>query len=101
MRGTANDWLKSNLTTRMQYISIDGNSSDLLKVKFGVPQGSVLGLLLFLFYINDLHNSVRFPSPFHFADDTGLLNTLDSIPVISKTLNKYLTELPLMLIKFH
>ena len=59
-------------TNRMQYVSIDGISSDLLKVNFGVPQGSVLGPLLFLLYINDLHNSIRFSSPFHFADDTGL-----------------------------
>ena len=62
----------------MQYVSIDGILSDLLKVNFGVPprvpQGSVLGPLLFLLYINDLHNSVRFPSPFHFANDTSSKN---------------------------
>ena len=58
----------------MQYISINGISSDLLKVSFGVPQGSVLSLLLFLVYINDLHDSIRFSSPFNFGDDTGLLN---------------------------
>ena len=56
------------------YISINGISSDLLKVNFGVPQGAVLSLLLFLVYINDLHDSIRFSFPFHFADDTGLLN---------------------------
>ena len=77
----------------MQYVSIDGISSDLLKVNFGVPQGSILGPLLFLLYINDLHNSIRFSSLFHFADDTGLLNTQDSIRAINKTLNKDLREL--------
>ena len=58
-----------------------------------VPQRSVLGPLLFLLYINDLHNSIRFSSPFHFADDTGLLNIQDSIRGINKTLNKDLREL--------
>ena len=77
----------------MQYVLIDGISSDLLKVNFGVPQGSVLGPLLFLLYINNLHISIRFPSPFHFANDTGLLNIQDSIRVINKTLNKDLREL--------
>ena len=77
----------------MQYVSINNIPSDLLKVNFGVPQGSVLGPLLFLVYINDLHNSIRFSSPFHFADDTGLLNIQDSMHAINRTLNKDLREL--------
>ena len=77
----------------MQYVSIDVISSDPLKVNFGVPQRSVLGPLVFLLYINDLHNSIRFFSPFHFADDTGLLNIQDSIRAINQTLNKDLREL--------
>ena len=93
IRGIANDWFKSYLTNRMQYVSINNIPSDLLKVNFGVPQGSVLGPLLFLVYINDLHNSIRFSSPFHFADDTGLLNIQDSMHAINRTLNKDLREL--------
>ena len=77
----------------MQYVSINNIRSDLLKVNFGVPQGSVLGPLLFLVYINDLHNSIRFSSPFHFVDDTGLLNIQDSVHAIDRTLNKDLREL--------
>ena len=85
--------IASDLTNRMQYVSINNIPPDLLKVNFGVPQGSVLGPLLFLVYINDLHNSIRFSSPFHFADDTGLLNIHDSMHAINKTLNKDLREL--------
>ena len=48
IRGIANDWFKSDLTNRMQYVSINGISSDLLKVNFGILEESVLGPLLFL-----------------------------------------------------
>ena len=48
IRGIANDWFKSYLTNRMQYVSINGISSDLLKVNFGILEESVLGPLLFL-----------------------------------------------------
>ena len=78
----------------MQYVSIDGILSDQLKVIFEVPQGSVLGPIVFFLYINDLHDSIRFSSPFHFVDNTGgLLNIQDSIRAINKTLNKDLREL--------
>ena len=56
-------------------------------------QGSVLGPLLFLVCINDLNNSIRFSSPFHFADNIGLLNIKDSMHAINRTLNKDLREL--------
>ena len=96
IRGIANDyWFKSYLTTRMQYISINGISSDLLKVNFGVPQRSVLVPLLFLSWINDLHNSIRFFSPFHSVDDT----CVPLIKVWIKTLENF--PFVLMIIKLH
>ena len=77
----------------MQHVSIDGNSSDLLKVSFWVPQGSVLGPRLFLQYINESQSSIGISSPFHFANYTGPLNIQDGICAINKTLNKDLREL--------
>ena len=51
IRGIRNDWFKSYLHNRMQYVSTQGYNSDTKEIKHGVPQGSVLGPLLFLIYI--------------------------------------------------
>ena len=78
IRGIPNQWFKSYLSNRKQYVSINGYNSDTMNIKHGVPQGSVLGPLLFLIYINDLYKCLAYSTAYHFADDTNLL-------VISKT----------------
>ena len=77
--GLANEWFKSYLSKRKQYVSINGYDSNLADVKFGVPQGSVLGPLLLLIYINDLNQTLKFSKVHHFADDTNLLHFSESI----------------------
>jgi hypothetical protein len=71
----------------LQFVYINGFKSDELLMQYGVPQGSILGPLLFLIYINDLHESIKFCSTRHFADDTNLLLANKSLKKIRKCLN--------------
>ena len=87
IRGTSNNWFKSYLSERTQFVSIQGFSSDSEIVKHGVPQGSVLGPLLFLLYLNDLHEAIAFSKVYHFADDTNLLNINSSPKLMQKQIN--------------
>ncbi len=87
IRGIANGWFKSYLSNRQQFVSINGFDSKKQKMKLGVPQGSVLGPLLFLIYINDLHHALKFSTIHHFADDTNLLIADKTIKKIQKKIN--------------
>ena len=87
IRGIGNSWFKSYLSNRLQYVSIQGFDSDVKEIEHEVPQGSVLGPLLFLIYINDLHKAIKYSSVYHFADDTNLLNINTSPKKIQKQIN--------------
>ena len=93
IRGKANDWFQSYLSERKQFVSINGFKSDLKEIQCGVPQGSVLGPLLFLIYINDLYSSIKFCKVHHFADDTNLLHFHDSVKSLNKSINYDLKQL--------
>lgn len=87
IRGMANNWFKSYLSNRSQFVSIGSSNSSSKSICHGVPQGSVLGPLLFLIYINDLHNCIRSCETYHFADDTHLLKFSDSLDTLCKKVN--------------
>ena len=84
----SNRWFKSYLRIRIQYVSINGYGFNLADVRFRVPQGSVLGLLLFLGYINDLNQALKLKvlNVHHFSDDKNLIHFSKSV----YRLNKYL-----------
>ena len=86
-RGIVKNWFSSYLHNRNQYVTINGFKSSLKPINFGVPQGSVLGPLLFLIYINDLKFSVKNSIVHHFADDTNLLCIDKSLKVLFKKVN--------------
>ena len=77
IRGTLLDWMNDFLSERTQQVIINGESSSKGKVISGVPQGTVLGPLLFLIYINDLPVRVN-PLIRPFADNTYLYKTIDT-----------------------
>ena len=87
IRGVAHNWFEFYLKDRKQYVSINGYSSKYLPISPGVPQGSVLGRLLFLIYIKDLNTAIKHCKVHHFADDTNLLYINDSIKKLNKTVN--------------
>ena len=90
IRGVALDWFTSYLSNREQYVSVNGQTSDNQVISCGVPQGSVLGPLLFLLFINDLPNSSKVLSFFLFADDTNIYFESSNLFNLQKTMNKHL-----------
>ena len=77
IRGLELAWIRAFLGSRSQQVVIDGEEWEPIPVTSGVPQGSVLGLILFLVYINDLLDEVRSQVRL-FADDTALYLTMES-----------------------
>ena len=89
IRGTTLQWFKSYLTGRKQFVYLNGVSSSMLEIILGVPQGSILGPLLFLLYINDLPLCTKL-FVLMFADSTTLLASGKNLAELYKFVNEQL-----------
>ena len=90
IRGDTLKWFCSDLSDRSQFVSINGHNSTKMEISCGVPQGSVLGPLLFLIYINDLPNVSNKIKTYLFADDTNIYLESEAISELVQIVNKEL-----------
>ena len=88
IRGIALDWIADYLSNRKQFVMYNNVKSKMADVNIGVPQGSILGPLLFLIYVNDLSNISNKLSYIQFADDTNIFITGKSLLNISTIVNE-------------
>ena len=93
VRGVAKDWFISYLKGRRQFVVIENETSSSQEILTGVPQGSALGPLLFLIYINDLNTCMQFSKTYQFTDDTNIMMSNISLEVLTKQINKDLLNL--------
>ena len=92
LRGKINDLFKSYLSNRKQFVSLNGFDSGMEDITCGVPQGSTLGPLLFLLYINDFRLCLTKTSSGHFADDTFIIFNSKKLKTIETVINTELKE---------
>ena len=94
IEGTYLKLFKSYLHNRKQFVTYGNNKqSNLLSISCGVPQGSILGPLLFLLYVNDLRNATNILQTIMFADDTNLFCSHKTIKELFKIMNHELIKI--------
>ena len=93
VRGIAYDWMCSYINNRKQYVSVDNSKSKETIITCGVPQGSILGPLLFTIYINDIVNVSNVLNMILFADDTNIFISGRNVADVCDILNSELCNL--------
>ena len=88
IRGLLLKWMQSYLSDRKQFVSINGTCSMTKSMEFRVPQGSILGPLLFILYTNAIPETACFAKFILYADDAIIILTADTIESINIQLNK-------------
>ena len=92
IRGTVLQWIKSYFSKRPQFVQFNETQSSMLTIKCGVPQGSILGPLFFIVYINDLANASKVTKSLLFADDTSIFYSHADIDHLVHVLNEELNN---------
>ena len=93
LRGIVLDWFKNYLTNRKQFVEYNNHASATKQLSSGMPQGSILGPLGFIIYVNDIPNAVPDLSLILYADDTSAFTSHENIQTLNNTINTGLTQL--------
>ena len=97
IRDVALQWIKSYFSCRRQFVQINQTCSPTQTIKCGVPQGSILGPLFFMLYINDLSRASKLTEPLLFADDTSIFLSHSNPNYLENVLNNELLNIDVWL----